>query len=166
MLGILSINCVVKVDVPYNASRSSYDATTKRYAPDGGLYHEHDYKDLNSGYIWSLWGSIDEADVVGQWRATFSLHYATSRSVRFTVSGISSADGLLNPPSTDYQQPLPDLPSLPVTPPSSVPPSEAVIGREKEPNESIQTARYTRAERTRTGRGALLFTGDTWPGLV
>jgi hypothetical protein len=136
-----TVYCVLKVDVPYDASRSSYDGTMRWYAPNGDLYFEHDYKDLDSGYIWSLWGSIDEASIAGQWRVTFSLHYATSRSVLFTVSGTSSADGLLfNPPSTDYQQPLLDLPSLPATPPSSIPPSGTVVGREKERNESIQTA--------------------------
>ncbi|MHA1813187.1 MAG: hypothetical protein ACTSYX_07110 [Candidatus Thorarchaeota archaeon] len=130
----------MRVDVPHDSSRSSYDGIMRWYAPNGDLYYEHDYKDLDSDYIWSLWGSIDEANIAGEWRVTFSLCYATSRSVRFTVSGTSSADGLLlNPPSTDYQQPLFDLPNIPTIPPSSVPPSGAVIGREKEPNESIQT---------------------------
>ena len=125
-----AVYCVVRIDVLHDSSRSSYDGIMRWYAPNGDLYYEHDYKDLDLGYIWSLWGSIDEVDVAGQWRVTFSLRYATSRSVLFTVSGTSSADGLLlNPPSTDYQQPLFHLPSLPATPPSSVPPSGAVIGR-------------------------------------
>jgi len=136
-----TVYCVVKVDVPYDASRSSYDATIKWYTPNGDLYHEHDYKDLERGYIWSLWGSIDSANIAGQWRVTFSLRYATSRSVMFTVSGTSSADGpLFNPPSTDYQQPSLDLPSLPAAPPSSAPTLAVVVGREQEPNESIHTA--------------------------
>jgi len=136
-----TVYCVVRVDVPHDASRSSYDGTMRWYSPNGDLYYEHDYKNLERGYIWSLRGSIDEASIAGEWRVTFSLRYATSRSVLFTVSGTSSADGpLFNPPSTGYQQPSLDLPSLEITPPSNVPPSAAVVGREQEPNESIHTA--------------------------
>lgn len=118
-----TVYCVVKVDVPYDASRSSYDGTMKWYAPNGNLYYEHDYKDLGSGYIWSLWGSIDSANIPGQWRVTFSLRFATSRSVSFTVGGSSSTNGSLFTP-----------------PPSSAQQSEPVVGREKEPNETIHTA--------------------------
>jgi hypothetical protein len=111
------------------------------YTPSGDLYYEHNYENLQRGYIWSLWGAIDKASEAGQWRVTFSLRYATSKSVLFTVSGTSSTDGsLFGSLNTDYQQPSLDLPGLEITPPSSVPPSGVVVGREKEPNESIQTA--------------------------
>ena len=46
-----AVYSVVKVDVPYDASRSFYDATMKWYAPNGDLYYEHDYKNLERGYI-------------------------------------------------------------------------------------------------------------------
>jgi len=136
-----TIYCVVKVDVSHDASRSSYDGVMRWYGPSGDLYYEHNYENLERGYIWSLWGSIDEASIAGEWRVTFSLRYATSKTVLFTVSGPPSAGELLfNPPNTNYHQPLPDLPSLPASPPSGAPPDVVVVGREQEPNESMQTA--------------------------
>ncbi len=117
-----AVYCVVKVDVPYDASRRSYDATMKWYTPSGDLYYQHEYKNLERGYIWSLWGSIDSANLLGQWRVTFSLRFATSRSVSFTVGSSSSTNGSS------------------FAPPSSAPQSEPVVGRELEPNETITTA--------------------------
>jgi len=125
-----SVYCVIKADIPHDAAKRSYSATLRWYAPDGDLYYEHDYKDLDRGYIWSLWGSINSVDIPGQWRVTFSLRYAASRSVSFTVNA----------------GPAPVQPAEP----ESIRP---VIGREMEPNDDVSNANVLTLAKRVQGEG-------------
>jgi len=151
-----TIYCVVKVDVPYDASNFSYDATMSWYTPNGDLYYEHDYDDLERGYIWSLWGSVYNASLAGEWRVVFSVTHGPKKSLVFTVGSTVPQDDLsISPPDIGLPPPaldLPDIGSQPTfppdfldylqpTPPAIEPPSvEPVIGREQEPNEGSETA--------------------------
>lgn len=133
-----SVYCLAEVSIPSSASRRSYDATLKWYAPDGELYYTHEYEDLKHGYTWSLWGSIHvsgarAADLTGPWRVVLSVKFGPSKSHTFTIK--SSA------PSTEAPSSLLDWP--PISQPA---PEEPVIGREDEPNETSQTANLLRLD--------------------
>ena len=128
-----SVYCVVKADIPpHDAPRGrSYDATMSWYTPGGELYYEHDYNDLERGYIWSLWGSIYDASLTGEWRVVFSVKYGARKSLILTVYSSSSPDDAPFP-SFDFNPPEWPFPSEPG--------EEPVIGREQEPNETAGTA--------------------------
>ena len=131
-----SIYCLAEVSIPSSASKRSYDATLKWYAPDSKLYYTHEYDDLKRGYTWSLWGSIHvsgarAAGLTGTWRVVLSVKFGPSKSHTFTIK--SSA------PST--KAPSPPFDWSPISQPT---PEEPVIGREEEPNETSQTANLLR----------------------
>jgi hypothetical protein len=127
-----SVYCLAKVNIPSSASKRSYDATLKWYAPDSELYYTHEYDDLKRGYTWSLWGSISvrgarAADLTGTWRVVFSVKFGPSKSHTFTIKSSTS--------STRTPSPLLDWPLI-----SQPAQEKPVIGREEEPNETSQTA--------------------------
>lgn len=116
------VYCVAKVRIPGDASWSAYRAQMVWYSPDGSEFRTDEFKDLERGYTWSLWGRLPirgapAASLLGAWKVVFSVTYGPSRSTTFTLSSSTKPD--------DGER----LPS-----------SVQVEGREQEPNDTAETA--------------------------
>ena len=119
--------CLAQVSIPASAARSSYSADLRWYSPDGKLYYEQKFTDLERGYTWALWGSIRiegarAATLPGFWRVELVVKYGPSKFQTFTITGVGGARG-------GAFNRLGQQPTLTPT-----------VGREQEPNETAQTA--------------------------
>jgi len=119
------VYCVVKLDIPSDASLNKYWATMQWYTPNGDPYEQQKWDNLRRGKTWSLYGAIDvrgteAADLPGQWRVTFSVRRGPRKTVGFSIQrALTTGEGV-------------SLPGPGV--------GEPVTGREQEPNDAAGTA--------------------------
>jgi len=136
-----SVYCVVKLYIPFDSPQPSYSASLRWYTPAGELYSERKFDDLErkrGSARWSLWDSIENVNLAGYWRVTFSVQRGPTKTVAFSVGSVAVSEPISPPPSAEAISRL----STPSPTPEQEPEEgeKAITGREQEPNDAAGAA--------------------------